>query len=206
LSLDSLVDIVSNNVGILIILAAFMALFALIRPLTPQEREQATATDPPPERLEVPWSHATNKEQIYFTIRDGRLLHLDLRPFYRELAKLPSDRGLKPVTISRSGLDIRFFPVTNQIYCLEFQPESGAGETWTAARQGGSSWAAARARYAARDFVYFFWVTGDSFELFRTVRDRLREQDVEVGWKPVQPDAPLELCNGFQGSSAFRPQ
>ena len=44
LNLDSLVDIVSNNVGILIILAIFMAMFSLIQTIetrpTPQEKEQ----------------------------------------------------------------------------------------------------------------------------------------------------------------------
>ena len=40
LNLDSLVDIVSNNVGILVILAVFMAMFSLI-----EKSDQATKED-----------------------------------------------------------------------------------------------------------------------------------------------------------------
>ena len=47
LNLDSLVDIVSNNVGILVILAVFMAMFSLL-----DKSEQVTSKDQPNENIE----------------------------------------------------------------------------------------------------------------------------------------------------------
>ena len=47
LNLDSLVDIVSNNVGILVILAVFMAMFSLL-----EKSEQVTTTEQPIEIIE----------------------------------------------------------------------------------------------------------------------------------------------------------
>ena len=56
LNLDSLVDIVSNNVGILVILAVFMAVFSLM-----DKREQVSSEEHPDkqiEKMKIPWSHA----------------------------------------------------------------------------------------------------------------------------------------------------
>lgn len=206
LNLDSLVDIVSNIVGILVILAAFMALFGLINPAPLLERQQARVAVQPPKKLLVPWSHATNKNSVLFVAQGNRLLHFDLRAFYRELAQRSSQERPRPVTVEQEGARIRFFPVTNQIYCLEFSPYPDAGETWLQASGQGSAWQQVKQRYAPENFYYFFWVAGDSFELFREVRSRLWQDNYEVGWKPVGEDTPLEICTGFEGSSAFQPQ
>ena len=47
LNLDSLVDIVSNNVGILVILAVFMAVFSLM-----DKREQVLSDEKPDKQIE----------------------------------------------------------------------------------------------------------------------------------------------------------
>lgn len=206
LSLDSLVDIVSNNVGILIILASFMALFALANPAGRPGEQVLRTAEPPPKRLRVPWSHPTTKNTIYLMIRGNRILYVDLRDFYEQLADLPVPRQLRPVDVPMGQVTARFFPVTNQIYCLEFIPKQNAGETWLQAQEPQSAWQQVREQYPAEGYVYFFWVEGDSFELFRGLRGRLWDEQVEVGWKPVLPDQPLALCNGFEGSSAFQPQ
>ena len=57
LNLESLVDIVSNNVGILVILAVFMAMFSLL-----EKNEQVTSKTKPTENIEklkIPWSHVS---------------------------------------------------------------------------------------------------------------------------------------------------
>lgn len=205
MNLDSLVDIVSNNVGILVILAAFMALFALINPRT-QSQPAATPREQTPQKLLVPWSHPTNKHHVFLTVQENRIHFFDLRQFFRDLADTESDGPPTPVTVSQPGLDVRFFPVTNQVYCLEFQPEAGYGENWLQAQRPRSRWQEVLSTYPAERYVYYFWVTGDSFELFRQLRDSLWERNYEVGWKPTQQDQPLEVCNGFEGSTTFQPQ
>jgi hypothetical protein len=205
MSLDSLVDIVSNNVGILIILAAFMALFALVNPRT-HTASTAARSEPAPRKLLVPWSHPTNKHHLYLTVQQNRIQYFDLRSFFTELAGKDSSGPPTPLTVQQKGLQIRFFPVTNQVYCLEFKPAAGQGENWLEAQRPDSVWQQVRRTYPAERYVYYFWVTGDSFDLFRQLRKSLWDQQVEVGWKPARNGQPLEICNGFEGSTAFEPQ
>ena len=205
-NLDSLVDIVSNNVGILIILAAFMALVSIVNPSSPEEPERQRTALTPPRRLLVPWSHPSNKNAVLFMIQGNRVRHFDMRAFFKTLASKTRYERPRPTTVEQEGLTIRFFPVTNQIFCLEFDPERRGGETWLQANGEGSRWREARARYGPDRFYYFFWVAGDSFELFHEVRKTLQEQGLEVGWKPVAETGKLEMCSGFEGSTAFQPQ
>ncbi|MDH5752355.1 MAG: hypothetical protein OEZ59_08060 [Deltaproteobacteria bacterium] len=205
MSLDSLVDIVSNNVGILIILAAFMALMALFNPNMAPEKERLLIKNPP-RRLLVPWSHATNKNQIYFSLRGNRLQLLDLKEFYWNLARHEPGETPQPLELQLEGLDVKFFPVTNQIYCLEFNPRKGAGETWIEANKPGSRWLRTLEEYPPEHYTLFFWVEGEAFGMFREIREYLWQRNFEVGWKPSLRDDRLELCNGFEGSTAFQPQ
>lgn len=207
LSLDSLVDIVTNNVGILIILSAFMALFALLTPSRALVKSDQPRATPPPPRLEVPWSHPTNKQTLFFVVRDNRIQYVDMKSIYQKMLDSPPiSRAGKPVTLSEPGMGVRFFPITNQVYCFEFAPKSGSGETWNEAKAANSRWHQVLSHFSRENFVYFFWVSGDSFELFRDVRKTLLAQQIEVGWKPVKANVPLDICNGFEGSNTFQPQ
>ena len=205
MSLDSLVDIVSNNVGILIILAAFMALLVLVDPASNPPNDPA-ATEQPAKKLLVPWSHVTNKQTLYFALRRKRLYTMDLRPFFQELLTRRPTQDRKPVTFNLPQAAVRYFPVTNQVYCLEFTLTEGGGESWLAAQGGESAWSSALRRHGPEQFTPFFWVSGDSFELFRELRQNLWEDQYEVGWRPVADESPLEVCTGFENSRSFQPQ
>ena len=65
LNLDSLVDIVSNNVGILVILAVFMAMFSLLKKSeqTPQKEQPFDNI----EKIKIPWSLVLKKQPFVFT-------------------------------------------------------------------------------------------------------------------------------------------
>ena len=85
LNLDSLVDIVSNNVGILVILSVFMAMFSLLGKI-----EQTSEKEQPFENIEkikIPWSHASQKNKLLFLLRDDHILYLDRALVYKELKK-----------------------------------------------------------------------------------------------------------------------
>ena len=200
LGLDSLVDIVSNSVGILVILAAFMALLA----------QHSTAQLPPAPTqqrlLKLPWSHPSDKKFALFSLHNNKLHYLDLKPFYLELAQRPSSSQPLKLNIPDNQLNINFFPVTNQIYCLEIIPKNTLGESWEQAQFPDSNWQRANLRHPPAEYIYFFWVTPNSFARFHQVRDQLRSQGVEVGWMPRHQDHPMEFCNGFGGTAAFRPQ
>ncbi len=75
LNLDSLVDIVSNSVGILIILAVFMALLSFMEynPQTTPETRVVEQT----EKILIPWAHYSQKAALLFLVRENRVLRLD---------------------------------------------------------------------------------------------------------------------------------
>ena len=205
IGLDSLVDIVSNTVGILIILAVFMALLSRMEVpiLAPQPRR--VPVEAPPQRVQVPWSHATHKNAVFGQISANRLHVFDLREFFAQLARKPL-KGALPLAVSQPGLETRFYPVTNYVYCLEFRPEPGQGETAAEWARAGSDWKRVLDRYPPEKFFFYFWVAGDSFGTFRDLRRELWARQIEVGWKPAVADRTLEVCNGFNGSTAFQPQ
>jgi hypothetical protein len=161
----------------------------------------------PPERLDVPWSHVTTKNTIYLIVRGNRILPVDLRAFYAELAGRTAPKRLEPIEVHLPNVNAKFYPVTNNVFCLEFFPQAGGGETWLQAQKPVSRLQRVRERYSGEKYVYFFWVSGDSFELFRDLRKRLRDENVEVGWQPIAAGrASMAVCNGFDGSTAFQPQ
>jgi len=228
--LDALVDIVSSNVGVLLILGACAVLLTVLRPfrgaLPPgraaphgtaapvssaaPRQETAAPVRPAPageiRTLKVPWVHATSKNPVFAALIAGRVKLLDLTPVYEELLKRPSPRRPKPVDVRLRDATIRFYPVTNEVYCFQLRPDEGAGETVEAATLAGSAWTRERGRFDAERTFYFFWVASDSFEQFRALRNDLRSAGVEVGWKPVRAGAPLELCQGVDGGSNLVPQ
>ena len=75
-----------------------------------------------------------------------------------------------------------------------------------AIRSAANSTARVQREYPPERYIYYFWVTGDSFELFRQIRKSLWERQYEVGWKPTGKEQSLEVCNGFEGSTTFEPQ
>lgn len=209
--LDSLVDIVSNNVGVLVILGAFAALVAVLhpfRPLPPSETAAPArvAAGKVTRTLKVPWSHAASKNPVFATLTGGRVMLLNLAPVYEELLNRPTPRRPQPIDVRRKDVTIRFYPVTNDVYCFQFRPDEGAGEPVDEANRAGSAWTRERGRFDGERYFYFFWVASDSFEQFRALRERLRNEGLEVGWKPVRPGAPLELCQGVDGGSSLVPQ
>ncbi|MCH8885335.1 MAG: hypothetical protein IIC13_01980 [SAR324 cluster bacterium] len=206
MNLDSLVDIVSNMVGILVILAVFMALITLLSPVNNSQSADPRTLRKIPEKIMVPWSHPTNKNHLFLALRENRVQVFDLREFYLELANKKIGLMRAPISIKQKDHTIRFFPVTNQIYCLEIKSAPNSGENWLKAQRPVSKWKQALREFPPEKFVLFFWVGTESFGLFRQIRKILWEQNYEVGWKPAHKSDPIEICNGFEGSTTFQPQ
>ena len=128
LNLDSLVDIVSNNVGILVILAVFMAMFSLI-----EKSDQATKEDQSfeiIEKIKIPWSHASQKNNLLFLLRDDRILYLDRALVYQNLKKYLSGKKALPKQISLIQYSIKLTTGSGHAHCLEFLPSPGSGQWW----------------------------------------------------------------------------
>ena len=97
LNLDSLVDIVSNKVGILIILAVFTAMLTLI-----EERDSLNNDEPLSniEKIKIPWARSSQKNILLFLLRDDRLFFFDRAMVFNRLKKYLSGNKPLPKQIS----------------------------------------------------------------------------------------------------------
>ena len=204
LNLDSLVDIVSNNVGILVILAVFMAMFSLI-----EKSDQATKEDQSfeiIEKIKIPWSHASQKNNLLFLLRDDRILYLDRALVYQNLKKYLSGKKALPKQISLIQYSIKLTTGSGHAHCLEFLPSPGSGQWWHQLSKHDGLLQSLMKKYPPEENYFFFWVDPKSFELFREIRESLWGQSFEVGWKPVRRESTLRYCSGNEQARSFQPQ
>jgi len=204
LNLDSLVDIVSNNVGILVILAVFMAMFSLL-----EKSEQLLSTEQPIENIEklkIPWSHTSQKNNLLLLLRDDRLLFFNRALVYQRLKKYLSGSNPLPTNISLDQYSIELSAGGGHAHCIEFFPLPGAGQWWHQVSQHNGLIQTLIKKYPTEETYFFFWVDPDSFDLFREIRKSLWEQHFEVGWKPVRIESPLRYCSGDDQARSFQPQ
>ncbi len=204
LNLDSLVDIVSNNVGILVILAVFMAMFSLI-----EKSDQATKEDQSfeiIEKIKIPWSHASQKNNLLFLLRDDRILYLDRALVYQNLKKYLSGKKALPKQISLIQYSIKLTTGSGHAHCLEFLPSPRSGQWWHQLSHHDGLLQSLMKKYPPEENFFFFWVDPKSFELFREIRESLWGQSFEVGWKPVHRESTLRYCSGNEQARSFQPQ
>jgi hypothetical protein len=204
LNLDSLVDIVSNNVGILVILAVFMAMFSLL-----EKSEQVPEKEQPFENIEkikIPWSHASQKNNLLFLLRDDRILYLDRALVYQNFKKYLSGKEALPKQISLNQYSIKLTTGSGHAHCLEFLASPGAGQWWHQLSQHDGLLQSLMKKYPPEENYFFFWVDPKSFELFREIRESLWGQHFEVGWKPVRRESTLRYCSGNEQTRSFQPQ
>ena len=188
ISLDSLTDIVSNSVGILII-------FAVINLIHDDNKSY---------QLEIPLEHATDLSPVFFISKNNRLLLLDTKALF-------SNAALQATSGAASNK--RIFPLNYSGLLGKLEEENGisfyARDT--------SDWEpfqnidkrSSKLRKTLNDidpkkqFAYFFVYdntedgsgTGSGFEGFRKAREYLKGHFVKSGWQPVNSEAPANICD-----------
>ena len=204
LNLDSLVDIVSNNVGILVILAVFMAMFSLL-----EKNEQViskTQSTENIEKLKIPWSHVSQKNILLIFLRSNRLLYLDRTLVYQRLRKYLSGSEPLPKHVNLDQFSIELTVGSGHAHCIKFLPLPRAGQWWHQFSQRNGVMKKLMKKYPPEENYFFFWVNPDSFEMFREIRKSLWDLNFEVGWKPIRIETPLRYCSGVGQAREFLPQ
>ena len=206
-SLDSLVDIVSNSVGILIILAVFMALLSVVEspmdePVSSEETNDLLTV----EKKRIPWSHSSQKSSLLFVLQDNRLLYLDRVAAYRSFESELDGEPELPLKADLDGYRVELTAQSSQNHCLQFFPEENAGQWWGEASRADGWLTTLLAEKSPSEVYLFFWADGASFELMREIREWTWDQRYEVGWKPITERSGLRFCTGLGRSLSFRPQ
>lgn len=188
ISLDSLTDIVSNSVGILII-------FAVINLIHDNSKTY---------QLEIPLEHATDLSPVFFLCKDDRILSMDTDALFSN-ATLQASSGAaaskRIFSLDYSGL----FGKVDRDNGLSFY----ARETneWSEFSDIDKRQSKLRKIMNSIDpkkqFAYFFVydtsedgaATGSGFEAFRKAREYLKARVVKSGWQPVNDDSPANICD-----------
>ena len=206
-SLDSLVDIVSNSVGNLVILAVFMALLSVVEspldePVSPEETNDLLTI----EKKRIPWSHSSQKSSLLFVLQDNRLLYLDRVAAYRSFQSELDGEPELPLKADLDGYRVELTAQSSQNHCLQFFPEADAGQWWGEVSRADGWFTKLLAEKSPSEVYLFFWADGASFELMREIREWTWDQRYEVGWKPITERSGLRFCTGLGRSLSFRPQ
>lgn len=180
MSLDSLTDLVSNAVGVLILLLLMTAL---------QSKNQFS--DPP-----LPIEHQSGLVPQFFYVFDDHIQSIDVNAVFtngllaaRESGseatyQINADFTGRPdelLTLALNPIDTENWPTLKQLQ----DPESPLGT------QAGTI-------VADREFAFVFVhdsANGESFKQFQRVKQWFLDQGVAVGWLPVTEDNPAYLCS-----------
>ncbi len=191
ISLDSLTDIVSNSVGILII-------FAVINLIHDNNKTY---------QLEIPIEHRTELSPAFFMIKNDSILEMDTDVLFSN-ATVQATSG---AAINERLFTLDYFDVLGKI-------DEGKGvsffardtATWPKFQElgkGNSKLTTALNKLDANKQFAFFFVydsndgeaSGNGFEAFREAREYLKTRRIKTGWRPVNDEAPANICQDHFG-------
>jgi len=209
-NLDSFLDVLTNTVGVLMFISLFVTLIAT----GGSSKTKIT--------IQTPLSTSTDKESLWFEIKDNKVSHLDLRTVREKELELTGNlpncnkpRGSVGSTdyafrqenyqsclFSTLGRQTNFRANTKNYnvrtvddgISLLFNPASeGVGENTTQLNAAGSQFQQVLAKYNSQKDYLIFIVRPDSFEAFREARKKAWDAGYEVGWEPHPQEAPIKI-------------
>jgi hypothetical protein len=183
--LDSLLDVVTNAIGFLVLVALLTALDSQNMSIllgTPLVREPPSGT-----------------QRVLFECRHSRIVQIDEAAIHQNIRQhlgrymprpgTPPDLAQIQAILQRADAGNRFYRVhadiRDQELAFVYEPRADdQGETLEAIRQPSSQYATAiRTADPKKHFAYFI-VRQDSFELYREARQIARDHGLAVGWAP----------------------
>ncbi len=193
INVDSLTDIVSNSVGILII-------FAVINLIHDNNKTY---------ELEIPIEHETELRPAYIISKDDRLLVLNTEEVFANAAQEAGKGAAANKRIFDLGYQGLFGQIDDQ-KGISFHARNT--EDWPKFSELSTSDSDLQKQLSQIDpkeyFAYFFVydetapgsTSGSGFESFREARKYLKHRQVKSGWQPVSADYPPSICDSGYGS------
>jgi hypothetical protein len=204
-NLDSFLDVLTNIVGVLI----FVSLFASLAANGGAPKTHLT--------IQTPLASTTDKEPLWFEIQNNKVSYLNLRQIRNKEIELsgnlpncnkPSSgdsvslSNYQSCLLSILGRQSNFKVDTDsyqvrtvdQGVSLLFEPLSNnIGETATQLTAANSAYQQVLSKSNPNKDYLAFIVRPDSFEAFRDARKQAWEAGYQVGWEPLEQDAPIKI-------------
>lgn len=180
MSLDSLTDLVSNAVGVLILLLLMTAL-----------QSKKPHYEPP-----LPIEHQSGLIPQFFYIHDERIQHIDVNAVFANGLLAASEAGSdaeyrinadflgrpdEVLTLALTPVDTEHWPTLSVLT----DPESSLGKVVATMNRD-------------NEFAFVFVEDGGdgrAFSEFSRIRQWFLDRGMAVGWLPVTPDNPAYLCS-----------
>lgn len=190
-SLDSFLDIVTNSLGLLILVALLSAFSA-------QGVKISLGTP-------IMTDADEGQEVVQFHVVNGRILPVDLKFCEVELTEFFTTADQASVAAKYNA-----GPLANEFHRIELEPgvpgiygiggsyvltpvSEDAGDTVEDLDQEGSAFRTQIEELDAERQWVFFIVSSDSFEQFREFREFVKQQGLVVGWIPYRQGEPLRF-------------
>ena len=188
ISLDSLTDIVSNSVGILII-------FAVINLIHDNNKTY---------QLEIPLEHATDLSPVFFLCKDDRIISMDTNTLFSNATLQASSGAAARKRIFNLDYFGLFGKIDEDNGISFFARDTSEWSEFSNIEKRTSKIRKTLDRIdPKKQFAYFFVydtsedgaATGSGFEAFRKAREYLKGHFVKSGWQPVNNDTPANICD-----------
>ncbi len=188
INLNSLTDIVSNSIGMLILMSVAMLM------------QLATRTY----EVNIPLEHGSDLAPVFFVAKDGALVRVEHRRlFERALVAAAKAGDGKPEERFPLGVAGLQGSIADDRGLVLYPTDTSGWASLGGIREDGSPIAATLDSLdPSRQYAYLFVydervgerTTGGGFEVLRATRERLAERGVKVGWRPVDDEHPPHLC------------
>ncbi|MGB1310175.1 MAG: hypothetical protein ACPG47_03145 [Leucothrix sp.] len=188
INVDSLTDIVSNSVGILII-------FAVINLIHDNNKTY---------ELEIPIEHETELRPAYIISKDDRLLVLNTEQVFANAALQAGKGAAAKKRIFDLGYQGLFAQIDDKKGMLFHARDTDDWPKFTELTQSNSELQKQLLAIDPKQYFAYFFVydetnlgstSGSGFESFREARKYLQGHRVKSGWRPVSADYPPSLCD-----------
>ena len=194
MNLDSLTDIVSNSIGIMVILAIIAVLIG-----------KKKVYD-----IEVPIEQETSKVAKYFFCKSDAIIHIDAPRLFMNAIRVIRENNIEPgehFDLLYQGLvgELRNSPASPSPFLSVYPEDISSWEGRQSIEDGSSNIRLAfESLHPDSHFAYFFvydntgsdkFADDDTFVTFTKARAFLNKRGVDTGWRPVDDgDHRAYLC------------
>lgn len=184
---DSLTDIVSNNVGILIILTVIIAIFSYsnsqLFPELAQTRKSSYKL------VKIPWRYYSKQKSLIILFDGNRIFYVDEKTIFTKLLKTGLPKGENKISLEFPSYFVDIELISDEPeYSVKLRPIQLQGENVSEALSTNSFFQNFLKKNPSDRYYVFAFVRSDSFQSFYQIKEFLEEKKYNLGWSPVNED------------------
>jgi len=204
---NSLTDIVSNNLGILIIFTVIVSIFSLKNSeLLPEILDSSKKKE---KLIKIPWRHYSSQKALMLIFEGGRIFCIDEVSVFQKLLMERNKSQQDSLRVEFDSYFVSLKLLSNlPEYSVTIEPILLQGETVIEAMKETSKTNLFLKGYSPEKFYVYAFVRYDSFKEFNEMRDYFIDKEYSVGWSPVGEDGTYSYVfnKGTDIKNALLPQ